>query len=58
CTPAAVTIDAVLHAPKTDYIYFVANAAFDGTHVFTSNYKDHMAYAKLYQKELNNRKVK
>lgn len=58
CTPAEVTIDAVLHAPKTDYIYFVASTAFDGTHVFTSNYKDHMTYARLYQKELNNRNVK
>ena len=58
CTPAEHTIDAVLTAPKTDYIYFVASSAFDGTHVFTSNYKDHMTYARLYQKELNNRNVK
>ncbi|PZR22756.1 MAG: endolytic transglycosylase MltG [Citrobacter freundii] len=58
CTPAEHTIDAVLTAPKTDYLYFVASSAFDGTHVFTSNYKDHMAYARLYQKELNNRNVK
>lgn len=58
CTPGTATIDAVLHAPKTDYIYFVANPAFDGTHVFTSNYKDHMEHARLYQKELNNRNVK
>lgn len=58
CTPAEHTIDAVLNAPRTDYMYFVASSAFDGTHVFTSNYKDHMAYARLYQKELNNRNVK
>lgn len=58
CTPAEHTIDAVLNAPKTDYIYFVASPAFDGTHVFTTNYKDHMTQARLYQKELNNRKVK
>lgn len=52
CTPSEETIDAVLDAPKTDYIYFVANSTFDGTHIFTSNYNDHLKYAKLYQKEL------
>jgi UPF0755 protein len=58
CTPQVETIDAVLNSPKTDYLYFVANSAFDGTHIFTSNYKDHMKYARLYQRELNNRNIK
>jgi UPF0755 protein len=52
CTPSEETIDAVLDAPKTDYIYFVANSTFDGTHIFTTNYDDHLKYARLYQKEL------
>jgi len=52
CTPQAETIDAVLNAPKTDYLYFVANSSFDGTHIFTSNYDDHMKYAKEYQSAL------
>ena len=52
CTPATETIDAVLNAPSTDYLYFVANSNFDGTHIFTSNYADHMKYARLYQQEL------
>jgi len=52
CTPQAETIDAVLNAPKTDYLYFVANSTFDGTHVFTSDYDDHMKYARLYQAAL------
>lgn len=55
CTPSAETIDAVLNAPKTDYLYFVASHKFDGTSIFTSNYTDHMKYARLYQAELTRR---
>ena len=53
CTPQAETIDAVLNAPKTDYLYFVANSSFDGSHIFTTNYDDHIKYAKEYQSALN-----
>ncbi len=52
CTPAVETIDAILDAPETDYLYFVANSSFDGTHIFTSNYSDHLKYARIYQQEL------
>ena len=58
CTPALETIDAVLDSPKTDYLYFVANSDFSGTHIFTTNYEDHMKYARLYQQELNKRNIK
>jgi len=53
CTPQAVTIDAVLHAPKTDYLYFVAKSDFSGYHHFSSNYAEHQQYAKIYQKALD-----
>lgn len=55
CTPQEATIDAVLNAPQTAYIYFVASAAFDGTHDFSANYTDHMKLAKQYQEALNQR---
>lgn len=58
CTPQLETIDAVLDSPKTDYLYFVANSTFDGSHIFTSNYADHMKFARLYQQELNKRNIK
>lgn len=58
CTPDLKTIDAVLNSPKTDYIYFVASSAFDGTHIFTSNYNDHLKYARIYQQELNKRNIR
>jgi UPF0755 protein len=58
CTPQTQTIDAVLDSPKTDYLYFVANSDFSNTHIFTTNYEDHMKYARLYQQELNKRNIK
>jgi len=53
CTPSVETIDAVLNAPKTDYLYFVASSNFDGSSVFTNNYADHTKFARLYQQALN-----
>lgn len=58
CTPQLETIDAVLDSPKTDYLYFVANSTFDGSHIFTTNYEEHMKFARLYQQELNKRNIK
>ena len=54
CTPQPVTIDAVLNAPKTDYLFFVAKSDFSGYHQFTDNFAEHEKYAKLYQQALNN----
>ena len=53
CTPSIETLDAVLDAPKTDYLYFVANSNLDGSSIFTSNYTEHMKYARIYQQALN-----
>jgi UPF0755 protein len=55
CTPAVETIDAVLNAPKTDYLYFVASSKFDGSSIFTTKLADHMKYAREYQQELTRR---
>lgn len=49
CTPSRKTIDEVLAAPQTNYLYFVANPALNGTHVFSSSYAEHMTKAKQYQ---------
>ena len=49
CTPQPETIDEVLNAPKTGYLYFVANSDMKGGTVFTSDYKEHLKYAKEYQ---------
>jgi UPF0755 protein len=55
CTPSLVTLDAVLEAPRTDYLFFVASSDFNGTHHFSSNYAEHQQYAKAYQQVLNDR---
>ncbi len=53
CTPQAVTIDAVLNAPRTDYLFFVAKSDFSGYHQFTTNFAEHDKYAKIYQQALD-----
>ena len=55
CTPQEATIDDVLNAPETDYLYFVASPAFDGTHKFSSTYTEHQKLATEYQKALDER---
>ena len=51
-------IDAVLNAPKTNYLYMCANPDFSGTHIFSSSYSEHSAIARQYQRALNQKKVK
>jgi UPF0755 protein len=53
CTPSRKTIDAVLNAPKTSYLFFVASPEFDGTHVFSTTYAEHLQKAKAYQQALD-----
>ncbi len=53
CTPSPKTIDIVLNAPRTDYLYFVAKSDFSGYHHFSSTYAEHNQYAKEYQKALD-----
>ena len=53
CTPSAQTIDAVLNAPKTDYIFFVAKPDFNGYSNFAVTYEEHLVFAKQYQEALN-----
>jgi len=57
-TPAPKTIDLVLDAPSTAYIYFVAKADFSGYHHFSADYKEHMKYAKEYQLKLDEYQAK
>ncbi|TAD85644.1 MAG: endolytic transglycosylase MltG [Bacteroidetes bacterium] len=52
CTPSPATIDAVLDAPKTDYIFFVADADLRGGSTFTTNLTDHSRAARVYQDSL------
>ncbi len=57
CTPSKTSVEAVLEAPQTDYLYFCAKEDFSGTHRFSSNYAQHYRNAKRYQQALNERKI-
>ncbi|MCQ2342028.1 MAG: endolytic transglycosylase MltG [Paludibacteraceae bacterium] len=52
------TMDAVLHAPQTDYLYMCANPDWSGTHVFSSTYAQHQRVAAAYRRELNKRNIR
>ncbi|MFC1767816.1 endolytic transglycosylase MltG [Candidatus Margulisiibacteriota bacterium] len=39
CNPGLESVKAAIYPAKTDYIYFVARA--DGSHVFSTNWRDH-----------------
>jgi UPF0755 protein len=53
CTPSMKTIDLVLNAPTTNYLYFVAKADFSGYHHFSTTYDEHNKFAKEYQLKLD-----
>ena len=53
CTPSLETLDEVLQAPETNYLFFVAKSDFSKRHVFTENYTDHLKYANEYRKALD-----
>lgn len=55
CTPSLESVEAVLNAPSSTYLYFVASYAFDGSTIFTSNYDEHMKYARMFQAEQRRR---
>lgn len=52
-TATAATIDAVLDAPKTNYIFFVAKPDFKGFSNFAATYPEHLKFAKAYQMALD-----
>src|SRR5579862_579496 len=53
CTPAFQTLDAVLNAPKTNFLYFVAKPDFSGYSNFSESYDQHRKYAREYQHALD-----
>jgi len=51
CTPSINAIEAVLDAPETNYLFFVASHAFDGTTLFSATYTEHQRYVKRFHEE-------
>ena len=56
--PLARTLDFVLNAPKTDYLYMCASPSLDGTHIFSSSYGIHTSAARNYHTMMDNKKRK
>lgn len=57
CTPSISSIQAVLEAPKTTYLYFCAKEDFSGRSNFASTYEEQLKNAHAYQKALNARGI-
>ena len=53
CTPSLETLDAVLHSPSTNYLYFVAKSDFSGRHVFSETFEEHLKNAREFQQALD-----
>lgn len=58
CTPSTITIDAVLNAPTTNYLFFCAKVNGNGYHVFAETDQEHLNNARAYQKWLNERNIR
>ena len=55
--PPGDYVDAVLNYQKHGYYYFVAKEDFSGRSYFSKNYRQHLIYARRYQKALNKMKL-
>ena len=51
--PNPQTMDFVLNAPATDYLYMCASPALDGTHVFSATFNSHAAAAAQYRQTMD-----
>ena len=52
-TPTKAAIDAVLNYQHHNYIYFCADASFNGRHSFATNLSEHMANARRFHAALD-----
>ncbi len=53
CLPSKASIDAVLQAPETGYLYFCASEQLDGTHRFATTLDEHNRNAKKYHRAIS-----
>ncbi len=58
CTPSRKSVEAVLNAPQTGYLYFCAKEDFSGMHRFAATYKEHQQNAIKYQQALTRRGIR
>lgn len=58
CTPAVSSIEAVLRAPETKYLFFCAKEDFSGSSNFACTFEEQKKNAQAYQKALDARGIK
>lgn len=58
CLPSDASVEAVINAPQTDYIYFCASEKMDGTHRFAASLAEHTRNAAAFHQALNARGIK
>ena len=58
CLPSKASIDAVINAKETNYLYFCASDKMDGTHRFAATLADHNRNAAAFHIALNKRGIK
>lgn len=56
--PLPRTMDYVLNAPKTDYLYMCADPSLNGRHIFSSSYGTHSSAARDYRRMMNKKHIK
>ncbi len=57
CTPSPNTINAVIEAPRTTYLYFCAKDDFSGYSAFASSYEEQIKNAIAYRRALDKRNI-
>lgn len=55
--PSITTLDKVLNYESHDYLFFVADPAKPGYHIFNADYRSHVNKANQYRKTLNQRNI-
>ena len=58
CLPSNASVDAVIHAEETNYLYFCASDRMDGTHRFAATLAEHNRNAAAFHRALNARGIK
>ena len=58
CLPSKASIDAVINAKETNYLYFCASDKMDGTHRFAATLAEHQRNAAAFHRALDQRGVK
>lgn len=58
CFPSTVSLDAVLNAPSTEYLFMCARPDFSGYHAFAKTHAEHVQNARRYHEFLNRNRIR